>query len=239
MAPLTLFDLLLKDSKIETLFKAQQYKIIRHALKSYLSPVAYLCEYWNSVKICIRNNYIIKDASMWCDYIGLLSYFGKDLQNAKYVCPTNLKKEHDKFLAKKRKIEAEERREQNRLKAIKDKKKLAKDRRLFKELKGKFFGIVMADKDLQIIVLDSVKEYKKEGDVLHHCVFDAKYHTKPETLILSARIGEKRIATIELSLETFEVVQCRGAHNSQPKQYKRILALVNKKIRLIKKQIAA
>jgi len=58
-------------------------------------------EYWVSLKICIRNGYTITDASMWKDYIDLLRYFGKDTNNPKYVCPTDLKTEHDILVAKK------------------------------------------------------------------------------------------------------------------------------------------
>jgi len=38
---------------------------------------------------------------MWKDYIDLLRYFGKDTNNPKYVCPTDLKTEHDILVAKK------------------------------------------------------------------------------------------------------------------------------------------
>lgn len=228
MSPFLLFRQLLTNNRAETLFKAKQYNMIFSATDSY----------WDSIKVCIRNNYIIKDSSMWCDYIRLLKSFGKDARNAKYVCPNNFKEEHDKLVAKMQKKQEEEYREQmllNRQRVIENKKKQKEKNRLFKTLKEKFFSIILTDKELQIIVLDSAKEYKKEGEILNHCVFACNYHGKPESLILSARIGEERIATIELSLETFEIIQCRGKSNEDPPHNKRIQRLINKKISMFRK----
>ena len=55
-----------------------------------------------------------------------------------------------------------------------------------------------------------MQEYIEEGQALHHCVFTNEYHLKEKSLILSASIAGKRIETIEVSLETMEVLQCRG-----------------------------
>ena len=52
------------------------------------------------MKICIRNGYTISDGSMWCDTIDLLRHFGKDTNSPKYVCPSDLKSEHDKLVAR-------------------------------------------------------------------------------------------------------------------------------------------
>ncbi|NDV84207.1 hypothetical protein D0T87_19780 [Bacteroides sp. 51] len=58
-------------------------------------------------------------------------------------------------------------------------------------------------------------------------------------MILSATINGKRIETIEVSLKTFQVVQSRGACNSNTEYHERIINLVNKNINLIQKRIAA
>ena len=76
-----------------------------------------------------------------------------------------------------------------------------------------FFGIAFTDGTIQIRVLESVQEYIEEGQALHHCVFTNEYHLKEKSLILSASIAGKRIETIEVSLETMEVLQCRGLMN--------------------------
>ena len=70
-------------------------------------------------------------------------------------------------------------------------------------------------------------------------MFSNKYFNKPDSLILSARIGEKRIETIEVSLKTLEVIPSRGVCNENTKYHKRVIDLVNKNIDLIRKRLTA
>lgn len=131
--------------------------------------------YWQSIKICIRNNYKIKNATLWCDYIDLLRFFGKDLHNSKYVCPDNLKAEHDRYVAKKAKADAQ----------LEIEKQLAKEDS-FRDAKAKFFGLIFSDGLINVRVLESVAEIISEGKAMHHCV--GSYHSKEDSLILSACI---------------------------------------------------
>lgn len=105
-----------------------------------------------SNKICIRNGYTISDGSMWRDTIDLLRHFGKDTNNPKYVCPTDLKAEHDKLVAKRNRQRERERTEQQRQRAIEDEKKYLK-------AKGMFFGLVFPDS--LISASRSLKAWKK------------------------------------------------------------------------------
>ena len=98
--PLDLFRTLLTDSKAETLLKTGYTKLLKRIMDTGWKNID---NYWQSIRICIRNGYKIKDATMWCDYIDLLRFFGKDLHNAKYVCPNDLKAEHDRYVIKKAK----------------------------------------------------------------------------------------------------------------------------------------
>ena len=66
-----------------------------------------------------------------------------------------------------------------------------------------------------------------------------EYYLKPDTLVFSARIEDKRVETVELSLETFKVLQSRGLCNKNTKYHKRIMNLVHKNIALIRKRMAA
>lgn len=228
LAPFRMFYLLLTSNKAETLLKSKQYSV----LKDYVDSPYRTNDRWPSIKICIRNNYKIKDASMWFDYLNVLEHFGKDLHNAKYVCPGNLKKEHDKLVTKRNRQEARERLEAKKKKAIDDEFK-------FNELKKRFFGIQFTDGFIEVKVLQSVEEYIKEGEALHHCVFAANYHLKPDSLILSARIKGKPVETIEVSLKSMKVVQCRGKFNNNTEYHEQILSLVKKNIKLIRKKLAA
>ena len=111
-------DLLKGGNDAELCIKTGQTDMLKHMYKTGY----YQLRYKPSFNICNRNRYIIRDASMWNDYISLLSYFHKDLHNAKYVCPKNLKAEHDRLLRKKNEIEARQRRERDRIKAIQKRK---------------------------------------------------------------------------------------------------------------------
>ena len=108
--PYDLFTAILSDSQAETLLKAGQYAMLRHYIRSSFD----MGRYWASVKICIRNGYTISDGSMWCDTIDLLRHFGKDTNSPKYVCPADLKVEHDKLVAKRNLQRERERTEQQR-----------------------------------------------------------------------------------------------------------------------------
>ena len=97
----------------------------------------------------------------------------------------------------------------------------------------------ITDGTIVVRVLDSVEAYYDEGNALHHCVGQCEYYLKPDTLVFSARIEDKRVETVELSLETFKVLQSRGLCNKNTKYHKRIMNLVHKNIALIRKRMAA
>jgi hypothetical protein len=130
---------------------------------------------------------------------------------------------------KKRDWQERERREEARKKAMESES-------VFKEAKGRFFGIQFTDGLIQVRVLESVEEIMQEGDRLHHCVFVSEYHLKPDSLILSACIEGKPVETVELSLSKMQVVQSRGLCNQNTEYHDRIIELVKKNISLIRKR---
>lgn len=213
MKPVDLLTTILTSSKAETLLKAGQIEL----LGLYLQSSTKINNRWPSIKICIRNKYRVKDAQTWCDHLDTLQFFGKDLLNAKFICPTNLKKEH------------------HRLTELKKKKKLEYSEANFKREKSKFFGLCLTDEDIQVVPLKSVEEFKEEGELLKHCVFTNKYFEKPESLVLSARKGDQRIETVELSLSKLEVIQSRGILNNNTEYHDRIVDLVRRNMGTIAK----
>lgn len=226
ITPCQLIPALLSDSKAETLMKAGQVPLLRHYL---LSPHK-LEDYWAAVKICIRNGYTIEDGSMWHDYIDLLRHLGKDIHSPKYVCPSNLKAEHDRLMIKRNIQREREQLEKQKQSALKNEQK-------YKELKGRFFGLHITDGTLNIRVLESVSEFAEEGMKMCHCVFSNNYYLKENSLILSATIGGKRIETVEVSLKTLEVIQSRGLKNTCTEYHDRIIHLVNSNAGLIRKRM--
>ena len=224
--PLLFFKEILTDTIAETLLKCRQYRLLRLHVNS-----SRCVTHWRSICICIRNKYKVKDASMWCDYVDLLRYFGKDVNNPIYICPKNLKAEHDKYVEKKKVCEARKQLEAQMKKALRDEAR-------FKELKSIFFGVSFTDGHIQLKVLESIQEFIEEGLAMHHCVSASEYYLKPDSLILSATIEGKRIETVELSLKTLEVIQSRGVCNRNTEYHSEIINLMRKNIGTIKKLIA-
>jgi len=226
-SPYDIFSNILSDSKAETLLKAKQYGLLDARLTN--RRTTYIDTFWNSIKICIRNNYVIKDAITWLDYLDLLNYFNKDLNSPKYICPKNLKQEHDKLVAKKRQVIQREEAESKRKRAI-------ANQAVYIEAKRKFFGLLFSDGDLSVKFLESVQEFIEEGDAHKHCVFTNEYYAKEDSLIFSARIDGKPVETVELSLLTMKIIQSRGIGNRASIHNERIVKLMKKNLQVIKKR---
>lgn len=217
-----------RNPRFETLLKCKQY----HLLNLFRSRTM-TNDYWSAIKICIRNKYKVKDTQVWVDYVDLLLYFNKDIHNAKYVCPANLKKEHDRYVKKKREV-------QKRLEIERKRKQAEEYEMRFRELKSHLLGITIPADKLVIKTLDSVQEYLEEGDLMNHCVFTNEYFLKSDTLCLSARLQEdpnQPLETIELSLKDVKVVQCRGKNNQNTEYHGQILKAVRKNIGIIKQRV--
>ena len=218
--------LLLTDQEAEMLEKNRQFDILKwkynHGCGEFCLP------YPHSIRIANRNKYLVKDASMWFDYLDLLDYFRLDTHNAHYVCPKDLKAEHDRLNKRKERIEAEKEAERKR----KEAQKYEAD---YKIQKGAYLGICFGNENIAITVLQSVAEFIEEGNAMHHCVYGGNYFKRKDTLILSAKTPDgKRLATVELNLKTYKVVQCRGVCNKKPEHYDEILDLINSNINLFR-----
>lgn len=184
--PFELMKALLTDARIETLMKAGNHK----AVKYYLDNRSMLDKCWNSHKIATRQGYKIEDYGLWSDLIVLLDKCRRDIRNAKYICSTNLRTEHDFWLNK------STTEEEKRIKAEELSKAKRKEEEFYKN-KSCYFGIVIKDKDIEISVLDTIEAYQAEGEAMHHCVFKCEYYAKKNSVILSAHDREgNRIETI-------------------------------------------
>lgn len=66
-------------------------------------------------------------------------------------------------------------------------------------------------------------------------MFSNEYFKNDKSLILSATVDGVKTETIEFSLDTMKVVQCRGKFNQDSQYHEEILRLVNSNIHLITK----
>ncbi|WP_298152338.1 PcfJ domain-containing protein [Flavobacterium sp.] len=224
IAPQILFRQILTDNIAETLLKSNQFDLLYyHIRNTSLKPTGI---YWNAIKICIRNNYQVKDAKLWIDYLDLLKHFGKDLRSPKYVCPVNLECAHNRLMTKKNKEIWKNTLEEK-------KKQIAKNQKYYFKAKKQFFGLVFSEKNISINVIETVREFLEEGCIHNHCVFTNDYYKKENSLILSAKVNGVPAETIQISLENFEILQSRGHGNKASRHNKAIINLVQKNLHQI------
>lgn len=211
-------------------------------------------EKMEAVKIALRYGYDFKH-HLWADLIDNLYYLRKDLHNPKLVCPDNIVQAHDKWAKmaanrrmrmmsgivkanmirqEKERLEREER--MARIEAEKKEREAALVAQ-YPKLRGKFFGLVIAENDIEIKVLQSVREFFEEGKEMDHCVFANAYYdviSRPNCLILSAKVNGQRMETIEVDMANWSIVQSRGRHNVDSKYHGVIMELMTRNMNKLK-----
>lgn len=198
---------LLKDPKMETLAKWGDIEL----LNGYLShPGSIGARRWQQVLIAHRHGYKIHDVGLWLDLLGFLEEEGKDITSPHYICPSDLRAEHDRW---QRKIEERRRREKAHEKAVRETR--------YRKAHERFAGLCCVLTDMSIRPLLTAPELLDEGEAMHHCV--GTYTTKLDSLILSIRDGnDNRLETAEVNLDRMTVVQCRGFANHPSTRHKEI-----------------
>ena len=156
----------------------------------------------------------------------MLERMGRDLHSPSLVAPKDLKHAHDEYVEKVNRQRVKEQREANRKKAEAD-----QDR--FEELKGRFIGLTMTDGIIRLNTLDSVADYYDEGTKQHICVGSAGYYLKADTLVFTATMGGKTIATVEISLKDYSIVQCRAFANQVCEYTEQIAGIINANKKMI------
>jgi len=223
--PYAFFKAILEVQECETLLKTKQKSLLEDGIKSY-QGLRNIRKHWSEIKICIRNNYIVKDATIWHDYLDLCAYFEIDTHKAEIACSPNMKAEHDRMMNEKQFILDEDR----RLREIADHQKALKLRRaqkaFFKKITKKFSEVLFKDKDIVITAFKTENQLKEESLLLKHCAYAQKYHLKLDSLLLSATYKGKPVETIQVCLKKFELIQARGYDNDPSKHNKRIINLV-------------
>lgn len=214
----------------ETLYKAGQKEWF-HIMKENPKLIKSL---WPSIKICFRNKYKIKSVRTWIDYVEMLKKYNRDVQNPKYICPDDLHKEHNRYVEKERRLREAERQKQRIKDLAEELKKSAKMEKEYAKAKGKFVGIEFSSEKYNVYFLNSVQDFKEEGDALRHCVFSREYF-KEKTLLFSVRNKKgDRVATAELSIKTWRILQVRTMNNVVSPESKAITEMITDNFGVIK-----
>ncbi len=223
--PIVQMQRLLTDNDSEMLVKTGQIKLFNYLIK--MGGAA--CTKWlPSVRICNRNGYVIDDASLWLDYIDLLTYFHLDVHSPHYVCPDDLKTEHDRLLGRKMRIIEREQRQR----MIREAARYEKE---YRERIARYLDLRIEDVGIMVFVIPSVAEMAEEGEAMHHCVYTNEYFRKENCLILSARDGDgNRLETVEVNTKTWKIIQSRGLLNNPSPRHADIVRIVNENMNLLK-----
>ena len=97
----------------------------------------------------------------------------------------------------------------------------------------RYFGMAMTDGEIEIHSIDTIDDYYKIGESQSICCGTAKYFLKENTLTLTAYIGNKQIATIEISLEDYHIIQCRAFANGICEYTEQIAGIINANKKMI------
>lgn len=216
--------MILKNNIFETLLKVGQNALATYYVKQ---PSFNMRDYMHAVNICTRNKYRVKDADIWLDYIHMLIITGRDSHNAVYVCPADLKDAHDRILELLGACphDHEENDTAVSVRAARYRAKM----KMFEDVK-------MKAEDFSIAPIMTIAALRQEGEEMSHCVYRNKYDRK-NSLILSVRKRTRqreRIATVEVGLDKFTILQCRGKNNTVPPHHAEIRELINRNMNMIR-----
>ena len=220
--PVTLFQQLLTNPKAETLMKSYNIEMVRYLCHH----PAEVDKYWNSIKIAKRAGFKFTAPDMWFDYIKMLERMGKDINSPSLIAPKDFKTAHDIYVEKVNRQRAKER-------MLADRKRAEEDKATFEELKGRYIGLAMTDGKINLHTLDSVAEYYEQGESQHICVGTSKYFLKADTLVFTATMDGKTIATVEISLNDYSILQCRAFANDICKYTEQIANIINTNKKMI------
>lgn len=177
-------------------------------------------KYVTAFKILARHHYHVEDPEKYITYIDDLAYLGKDLHNPYYVCPCDFASMSETIGRKAHQVKEQRHKE-------KIAKQQAEENERYQGWRRRFYGMEITDGQVSCKVLRSVFDFYEEGKAMHNCVYECKYYNKPYSLIMSARIGGKRVETVEFDLKERRVVQAYGFGNKFSEHHKEIVELVN------------
>lgn len=211
----------------------------RDPLFVYLIYQLYNKEVCRAITIAKRHGFVFDNytTSLWFDMVRAMVYCKQDWHNPVYIVPKDLLATHDRF------VKMQERKRQEAKVAAKMRKAEKKTKSnidyeaLYNKNRKRFFDMVLTDGLITIKVLPSIAAFLDEATEMHHCVYSNEYwnmHSHKHSLIMSATIGGHRCETIEINLNTFQIMQCYGKYNKFTNYHQRILDLLKKKMRTIK-----
>lgn len=217
------------DWEAEVLLKAGAKEMYDY----FITSPRTMMDYWPSIRVALRHKYQVKDVSMWLDLLRMLNAEMKDIRNPHYICPADVKAEHDRWMEirrrrwEKEEAEREERERRERAELLDEDGQSNAD---YRSRLGKMLGVVVTVGDIELRPLQTIKEFYDEGEAMHHCVFTNKYYSKDGCLIIGARVNGERAETIEINTNEWQIMQCRGKHNQNSEYHEAIMEAMTNNI---------
>ena len=209
---------LLESPHYETIAKTKRYDLWYHLGEVFdMEEVAMM---WPQIRLVLRHEYRIKDFGMWQDTLDMVRELELDTHSPKYILPDNLKALHDELAHRLDVIRKREEEEKRRARIRAQKEWESTYQKVF----GGLLEYHLEVRDLDIQPLHNYDEFCDEGDAMHHCV--ETYWKRKGSYILSVKSYGKRLATVELSMRDFHIIQCRGKCNNRPARYDEICGLL-------------
>lgn len=213
----------------ETMFKKGLYSL------ALALGYSFMTSHWDSIRIALKHNPAILHAPFWKDTIMMMSRLKMDVRNPQLIATDRYREIHDTLVERERRKREEQRRRDQIAYQIRQREQEKEWEEKYVALKKKYFDLSFrGENDIVIQPLKSVAEFREEGDRQHICVYTAGYYKHENSLILSARIGDEIIETIEVNLDRYTIVQCRAKHNGVTQYHDYIKNLVNQNMNQIR-----
>ncbi len=219
----THFRLLLTNPFAESLQKHGQKALLR----SYCEPYARqnIDHFQPSIRVAMRHGLKVRDAGIYLDYLKDCERLGYDLHNPKYICIAPgkpLREAHQETQRRIAILEAKAAAEEAERKKMRNAQAIAE----YEARMQAYAGLCLTSGSLTILPIMTVADVQEEGKEMHHCVFSCEYYKRKDSLLLTARVGEKREETVEFSLRSGAVLQSRAVCNKTTPLHSNIIQLV-------------
>jgi hypothetical protein len=226
--PTNLCEALLKNNRLETLFKLRQYRLVHEfADNGYYTMTDTI---WQAIRVALRHGYHWdnhEEFDSWYKMVRDLEFLGLDTRNPHYICPANLIEAHTHWMLKR---EDKDRYEEY----LHDLQKAKEYEETFHENRKQFLDMTFAKGRVTISIIPTAAAIVEEGRAMHHCV--GGYYNQTNSLILSAKVDGKRMETIEVDLKDYTIVQSRGLQNKYTSFHATIVSLLKKNLKVIKER---
>lgn len=214
---------LLLNPHAETILKDGRERLFDYSIKE----IKTVENYWRTIKLCMRRGYHIHDPSSYFDMIKAMVFFGKNVEDPKFVCPKNFGEAHDYWIDRKAKYERMQRNKADRIRDQERANKLKKEHAEYNRRMKKFKDLCFTFGDLRIKPLLNIKDVEKAGRLMEHCIYrSTHYWQSKDNLLFGTYENGKLIETTQYSLFSKVCLHSYGPYNKESKHHKKIIGII-------------